>query len=140
MGLQDALFKVHSNNDQFIDIEINTRPVPKGRPRLGRYAVYTPKPTRNFESLLRDIFRLVKGFKEPWTGAIHAEMEFNFKYSGTNKTDGYRTSKPDTENLIKSVLDAGNEILYTDDSLVVSVSATKLWRKSDRIHLRLRLL
>lgn len=35
--------------------------------------------------------------------------------------------KPDLDNLSKAVLDAMNQILFTDDSLVVSLHATKAW-------------
>lgn len=33
-------------------LEINTRPIPKQRPRLSKFAVYTPKKTADYEKLI----------------------------------------------------------------------------------------
>ena len=41
-------------------------------------------------------------------------------------------SKPDTDNLIKTYLDALNKIAWRDDSLVYTVHAIKLWSDNPR--------
>ena len=37
---------------QLIDIEIPGEPVAKGRPRMGKYGVYTPTKTKNAEEAI----------------------------------------------------------------------------------------
>lgn len=136
MGLNDALFLVHANDENSIILEINTKPIPKGRPRLGKYGTYTPGRTREYENLLRIVFQYLK--REPSSKMVEAEMVFDFKFSGKNKKPDFRIQNPDIENLVKSVMDAGNELLYLDDSQVVSIMATKRWGVKDRVYLRLR--
>ena len=43
------------------------------------------------------------------------------------------TKKPDIDNIIKAVLDALNGIAYKDDTQVVQVAASKLYRENARI-------
>ena len=37
------------------------------------------------------------------------------------------TQRPDLDNCIKSILDGGNGVLYSDDDVVVELVARKMW-------------
>jgi Holliday junction resolvase RusA-like endonuclease len=47
------------------------------------------------------------------------------------------TSKPDIDNLIKSVMDAMNGIVYKDDGQVVSVYGVKMYGDNDEVVIKL---
>ena len=46
--------------------------------------------------------------------------------------------KPDLDNLTKAVLDALNNVAFTDDSLVVSLRASKRYGDQDLIHVEIQ--
>lgn len=95
---------------------LDVKPQPKGRPRFANGRAYTPKTTRDYEKLLAWHFRLA--VHTPLDAPLTAHIRFTTK------------SKADTDNLIKAVLDAGNGVLYHDDSQVVRVIGEKA--KGDR--------
>ena len=105
-------------------IKLDIRAVAKARPfvcRSGR--VFTPKKTACFE---RDLKRLLAtGFgAPPLEGAVSMVVNFSFVRPKSVKRK-FPTTRGDVDNFLKSVLDAGNGVLYLDDSQVVSVLATK---------------
>jgi Holliday junction resolvase RusA-like endonuclease len=110
------------------------KPRPKGRPRFvkakivnGRFIkghAYTPASTRGYEKELAWHFRTA--CKEPWKGLIALEIQFCTASSG------------DADNLAKAVLDAGNKILFLDDSQVVRLTTEKIKSSDEEIHLVMR--
>lgn len=109
----------------------DVRPLPKGRPRFvkdrfvnGRFIkghAYTPATTRRYEKLLKEYFRLA--CKEPWTGLLALEIRFQTK------------SRGDADNLTKACVDAGNKILYRDDSQVVRLTTEKIKSAKEEIRI-----
>lgn len=85
-------------------------PVSKGRPRVTRYGrAYTPKRTVEAEEVIRQAAR--DACTEPFSTAVAVDVVF---YCATKRrTDG--------DNLLKLVLDAMNEVVFTDDYLVEDV-------------------
>ncbi len=110
------------------------KPRPKGRPRFvkdrfvnGRFIkghAYTPKATRVYEDRLAWHFRIA--CKEPWTGLLALEIQFSTK------------SRGDVDNLAKACVDAGNEILFLDDSQVVRLTTEKVKSSSEEIRIIMR--
>ena len=99
--------------DETIVLKIFTRPMPKGRPRVGKNGnVYTPSATRAYESALAWDFRA--NFKQVLLGPLSVKITFLTK------------SRGDIDNLVKAVLDAGNGIAWADDSQIVKIEAEKL--------------
>ena len=92
-------------------ITIPGRPVPKGRPRVGRkgrkYVFYTPQKTRDYEQVVGFTARAV--CKKPLEGPLAVKIELYFKKKGRI---------PDCDNCCKSILDGLNEIAYGDDRQV----------------------
>lgn len=87
--------------------------VPKGRPRVvirgQKVHAITPKSTRAYETRLRYEMMAVVSRKD-WvnTGVFAVRLHIH----STSKR------RRDADNLLKTVLDAGNGILWADDSLV----------------------
>lgn len=108
-------------------------PVGKGRPRLSRDGhAYTPERTRDYESAIRTAWVLQNGAK-PISGALNVTCEFDFvppvSWSKKRRENalkgGEMVKKPDTDNLMKAVLDALNGVAYFDDCQVQTICATK---------------
>ena len=124
-------------------------PVGKARPRITRGGIaYTPKETKNYETLIRDLFFQKHG-QVMLKGNIQANLTV---YFGLNKSDynktgltktGKRklagevrpTKKPDIDNILKAVLDSLNGIAYIDDSQVVALSAEKYYAEQPRVEI-----
>lgn len=56
-------------------------------------------------------------------------MTFDFVWKAQKEKDigRLRPKKPDTDNLEKLIMDAGNEVVYEDDGQIVSTSVRKFW-------------
>ena len=93
-------------------ITIYGRPVPKGRPRLGKGGhVYTPQATRLYEFAVATLAR--EAFAQPLEGDVMMRLRFYI----------HGRKRPDIDNAIKAVADGMNGIAYKDDRQVVKVDA-----------------
>jgi Holliday junction resolvase RusA-like endonuclease len=83
----------------------------------------------------------------PYDQAIGVKMKFVFaplkSWNKSVKTlfdNGeviYKVSKPDVDNLQKSIFDAMNKVVYTDDSRIAKVEVEKIYGKEPRIELEI---
>ena len=112
-------------------IEINTRPVPKQRPRLSKFTVYTPKKTADYEKLIA--YEWKKKYKNLiLKGAVKLDLVFVFKKAKTCKKT-LHTQRPDIDNLQKSILDGLNKVAFVDDCQVVELNSKKVFSDTDKI-------
>ena len=105
-------------------IVVPGRPVPKGRPRIGKYGkVYTPKKTKEFEKKVRTIANKEVG--EILGGRLGIDLKF-YLCGG---------SLPDLDNLIKSAIDGliikkegklGYIGIIEDDSIIERIKAERV--------------
>lgn len=106
-----------------IKIEYIGDPVAKGRPRLGRYGVFTPEKTRKFE---KDFERVARSqVKQKLQGPLYVEIFFKMRRPKSVK-DKHHTKRPDLDNLIKTV-DALNGVAWEDDAQICFLHATKTY-------------
>lgn len=119
--------------------------LPKGQPRVkafkrGNHAgVYDPGTADAWKSCVRVEFknRAVELLKPVFTGPVAVAMRFvmprakaHFRTNGQLKPNAprYLTSKPDSDNLAKAVLDALTDVnAWCDDSIVASLSVVKTY-------------
>lgn len=108
-------------------------PVPKARPRVVKGHTYTPKKTKDYETLVKDVYNLTVG-EYLGDSAIVATIDLYFpipeSYSKSKRkriADGEikHTKRPDVDNCAKAILDALNEVAYRDDSQIVESRITK---------------
>lgn len=128
----------------------NGEPVGKGRPRVtargGKFAhAYTPKKTKDFEDAIR--FEFMAGNCEQMPvykrdTPLVAEMTFAFEvpksYSKKKREaclngEIRHTRRPDTDNIVKSVLDALVGYAIEDDASVVKVVAEKKYAEESYV-------
>ena len=112
---------------------IEGKPVAKGRPRLSRYGTYTPPKTVEYEKKVKESYISQGGMyfdEQP----LEMRMTFIFpitkSWKKSKREDAMNgrlpmTSKPDIDNLIKSVMDGLLGVCYKDDSQVINVIANK---------------
>ena len=104
-------------------------PVAKGRPRTANGHAYTPAKTRKYEEMVA-IYAAI-AFPQPLDGPVHLRAEFWFEHprsswrKRTPLPEGWKTSKPDIDNLMKALEDGMNGIAYHDDSQIVWTVARK---------------
>lgn len=102
-------------------MEITGTPVAKERPRRGKYGgFYTPPKTATYEKALKLLVQNALKRKK-----IKIDMECkNVRIElGFFVKDKF---KADIDNLAKSVLDAMNTILYSDDRYITHLEAYKI--------------
>ena len=115
-------------------------PVPKGRPRfstMGKFPVaYTPEKTKNYESEVAMMAKAAMGSSEPLEGALEAFIYVTFAVPASyskKRTEAClsgqekHTKKPDLDNVIKSVIDGMDKIVFENDSQFTSIHATKVY-------------
>jgi Holliday junction resolvase RusA-like endonuclease len=118
-----------------ITIIIGGEPVAKGRPRMTRRGfAYTPAATRKYEAHGRLAAQQVMAGRPPIALPVRAEITVDLpvpaSWSMKRRNAALRgeispTSRPDVDNYVKAALDAINEIVVADDSLVVELHALK---------------
>ena len=114
--------------------------MPKGRPRFARrgkfVSTYSPKTTVDYESKVSESAKLAMGASEPLetpVGAyIYITLPVPASYSKKRTQaclsgEERPTKKSDIDNYCKAIFDGMNGIVFLDDSLVVSLHATKVY-------------
>ena len=123
-------------------------PVPKGRPRLGRYGnVFTPKRTASYEAALRGQASNVMNGRPPLNCAVELEvtayMPIPASWSRTNKEGalcGYLrpAGRPDLDNIVKAATDGCNGVIFTDDARIVTIHASKRYSATPGVAVTVR--
>lgn len=127
------------------EIEIPGKPMGKQRPKMGRYGVYTPKETVNYENYVKLLF--IQKYGQPLlTGYIRAEITVYYeipKSTSKKKTAAMLQGeilpdkKPDCDNIAKIILDSLNEIAYKDDKQVTELNVRKLYGIQPKVKLKI---
>jgi Holliday junction resolvase RusA-like endonuclease len=115
-------------------------PVPKGRPRFARrgkfVSTYSPKTTVDYESKVSESARLAMGASDPLETPVGAYIYITLPVPASYSKKRTQaclsgqerpTKKSDIDNYCKAIFDGMNGIVFVDDSLVVSLHATKVY-------------
>lgn len=116
-----------------MNLTIETDPVGWQRPGRGKYGNrYTPDKTRNFQRMVQLAWS--QRGKRKLYGPLTANIMLVFRMPKSwPKKQKERlagkpmTSKPDVDNVAKSILDALNKLAWDDDAQVYKVFVTKVW-------------
>ena len=118
-----------------IQFEVPGEPIAKGRPRFARrgkfVTTYTPKETLNFEQMVGWCAREAGVSK--LAGAIEFSAKFYFRLPKSKHRKRVprlaepKLTKPDTDNLVKIVLDGLNKIAFADDASVWKFKDVEKW-------------
>ena len=123
-----------------VTFKVDANPVGKQRARYvkrGNFVqAYTPEKTRTYETLIRDAALEAMGASEPLetpvTLYLYIRVPIPKSYSKKkleaclNGMD-QPIKKPDASNILKSVEDGMNGIVYKDDSQIINLHVTKVY-------------
>ena len=121
-----------------VRITIPGQPVAQGRPRIttvnGFARAYDPAKSRSWKGVAQ--VHMVEAMRAagvaPIEGAVEVEVlaVFDCPMSSHRKREPvprrWKATKPDSENIAKAVLDAGNGVLYRDDGQVARLTVAKV--------------
>lgn len=126
---------MNTDSDKVIIFTVVGKPRAKQRPRLTKSGhAYTPQETINYENWVKQCFldqcegqRMLEDELVAELVAIYPIPKSKSKrVKEEMEQDNIRpTSKPDLDNIAKSILDALNGIAYQDDSQIVKLSVEK---------------
>jgi Holliday junction resolvase RusA-like endonuclease len=125
-----------------VTFSVDGDPVPKSRPRFARRGTfvqtYTDAKTIDYETQVAMKARQAIGSSEPLKGALTVFLYLRYtipaSYSKKRKEACLRgveyPKKIDIDNVYKSITDAMNGIVYTDDSQIVEAHITKVYAET----------
>lgn len=109
-------------------LTVSGNPIPKGRPRIVDGHAYTPKATKDYETLVRGAAALA-WTQEPMIGPLSLKLVF------------YRANRrrADFDNLTKAVVDALQGIVIFDDNQIVTALIQKRFdSENPRVEITIR--
>lgn len=120
------------------------QPTAKGRPRMTRNGhTYTPQKTIEYENLVKIEYRRQCGNAKIGADTpvdVRVLAFYSIPKSVSKKKRELMMSgkirpmkRPDTDNVLKSVLDSLNDIAYHDDAQVVDCQIRKFYSDSPRV-------
>lgn len=119
-------------------IEINEVPIPASRPRVSRFRTFYSEPYNSYKTLLKQkiiecmpkrsfpVYEQYKPLKLHIVFYMPIPKSISKKKAKTMVGKPH-TKKPDNDNLLKSVLDAMNNIVYHDDGQVSCINVYKVY-------------
>lgn len=87
------------------------KPVGKQRPRFGNGKIYTPKQTKDYETLIGNLAlqaRLKAGKYSPSLKKMYLHIKIHMQ----------KETRCDLDNVLKSIQDGMNKIIYQDDKQI----------------------
>ena len=130
---------------------VEGNPIGKGRPKFARrgnfVSAYTPTKTRDYESVIKEAAQKAMGSNElletPVTVAIYITVPIPQSYSKKRteaclKDIERPIKKPDIDNIAKCFLDAMNDIVYKDDTQVLTLHVTKVYGTVGMVEVMIR--
>lgn len=116
-------------------------PIPLARARYGNRRVWD---SQKEVKLISGISLTQQHQEKPFfKGPLHMDLVFYIELPHNRRKPykhqfDYHYYKPDLDNLIKFIADIANGILYTDDCIISSISAKKIYDYEPRTQITLR--
>lgn len=122
-----------------VELEVSGQPIGKGRPRFTKTGqVYTPPKTREYEQRIHAAAwsAMQEQKLEPTEKFVHMEvkafMDIPKSWPKVKRLEAEYgvlkpTAKPDLDNIIKSVGDGLENVVYYSDTQVTSIDAKKVY-------------
>lgn len=128
-------------------ILFNGKVVPKGRPRVGKNAVYTPEKTRQFETAVKEAGKEQMAAQKKWalSGSVEVDLtiydEIPASWESWMKVLGvsqytFKNDRSDLDNKAKAIFDALNGVAYKDDKQIVRMIVSRRYSDHDGFRLK----
>ena len=117
------------------------KPTAKGRPRFANGHAWTPAKTRYAEEAIADLLKSDGAVLYPreMPLAVHIVCYVE-RPKSTARGITWPTKRPDLDQYVKLILDAGHDVLWLDDAQVCQVSAKKVYSTDPRTQLDIVIL
>jgi len=132
-----------------VSFTVPGEPIGKGRPRAttraGHAALYTPKKTANYESLIAHAAYQAMAGAVPLECACQVQLSITVgvpaswskkKQAAALLGEVLPTKKPDTDNVVKAVFDGMNGVVWRDDVQAVDLFVRKRYGSSPGVLVR----
>ncbi len=106
---------------------------PKERPRFWNGEAHTADKTRSYEAYVKNY--CYKEHIQRMTGPIAVIIKIKKKVTHPKRYNRFKATRPDIDNLIKSVLDGLNGVAYQDDGQIVMLHAQKEYSDHDCVEI-----
>lgn len=126
-----------------VQFVIPGRPVGKERPRVVRHGsrtiTYTPMKSAGYERLVGELARMRcrAPLEGPVKVSIVIEVAVPVSWPRAKREERlaarWAEGRPDVDNVVKSILDGMNGVVFRDDSQVVAVSAERIWGRENAV-------
>jgi Holliday junction resolvase RusA-like endonuclease len=121
----------------------------KARPRVNTYTgtAYTPTPTKDYENLVKQYFKIKYPRYVALEGRISVKIVAQFKVPKTaTKKDKALieegllspTKKPDIDNIVKIILDAMNKMAFKDDNQITKLEVEKIYGSEEKVYVKIQ--
>ena len=123
-----------------VNFAIDANPVGKQRARYvkrGNFVqAYTPEKTRTYEALIKDAAKQAMGSSDPLETPVSLYLYIRVpipksctkkRLEAINNGSEKPIKKPDASNILKSVEDGMNGVVYRDDSQIVNIHVSKVY-------------
>jgi Holliday junction resolvase RusA-like endonuclease len=132
-----------------VSFTVPGEPIGKGRPRAttraGHAALYTPKKTANYESLIAHAAHQAMAGAVPLECACQVQLSITVgvpaswskkKQAAALLGEVLPTKKPDTDNVVKAVFDGMNGVVWRDDVQAVDLFVRKRYGSTPGVFVR----
>ncbi len=119
-----------------IEFAVEGAPVAKARARVVRGGAYTLEATKGYEErVTAEALQAMSGLvmatrREPIKADVSIHIPMSASWSGRRKLREQHTAhmqRPDIDNLVKSILDGCEGVVFENDTQVFHIQATKRW-------------
>ena len=117
-----------------INIKLPLRVIPKARPRVTKNGTHMPEAYRLQKKLLQ--YKL-SGFNK-LSGELEMDCLFIFKKAKGNAKNKYSMPVGDVDNLIGSIMDACEGVLYENDRCITDIKSKKMWGDEDLVFITVK--
>ena len=123
-----------------IKFKILGKPRGKQRPRMcirfGKQITYTPKQTTEYEKLVKASYIAVS--RTFFAKDVPLEVNILAFFSGKYSNNDWMTKKPDSDNIIKIILDGLNKVAFYDDAQVCKLYFEKRYAEVPRVEITIK--
>lgn len=118
---------------------IGMKPVAWARPRFNNGRGFELLKVKNAKAHFQWLARKEMGLPELSDSPLKVELDFHYIKAPKPKRHlkEFPAKRPDIDNLVKFVLDAGNDYLWKDDDQIVDITAVKNYGEIEGIFLTL---
>ena len=133
-----------------ISFTVFGEPVAQGRPRTavigGHARVYDPEKSRNYKTLVKLVAQEAKPrdlLEGPVILTLRIYRQIPKSFSKTARAKAHAgelrpTTKPDVSNVLKSIEDALNGVVWVDDRQIVGLVVSKAYDDNPRVEVEIR--